>query len=199
MPFAQSPTRTFGTRGTTAPARTSINISSTNTTSTDTTSTDTSTETPALREIEIPPPPSEIDGAALFGQQTEEQAPKIADAALSGVTKMGAALFGRMSLAQKIKLVAGLAMLAFFLANMLGSGSDTADLDRDAAVLGQVLHNLNSTSIKDAEREYQNADKTGGDADRCASAGKVASAYLKANDQSSYQKWKTREDQYCHR
>jgi len=187
MPFAQSPTRTFGTRGATAPAKTSNN---------------TSTEAPApksIREIEIPPPSPEIDGAALFGEQTEEQPPKIADAALSGVTKMGAAIFGRMSLGQKIKLVAGLALLAIFLANMLGSGSDTADLDRDAALLGQVLHDLTSTPIKDAERQYQIADKTGSDADRCVSAGKVAAAYLKTNDQSSYQKWKAREDQYCHR
>ena len=133
MPFAQSPARTFGSRGATAPAKTS---------------TRTSTEASAresTREIEIPPPRPEIDGAALFGQQTEEQPTKIADAALSGVTKMGAALFGRMSLAQKIKLVVGLAVFAVFLANMLGSGSNTADLDRDTTALRQVLHDLNST------------------------------------------------------
>ena len=50
---------------------------------------------------------------------------------------------------------------------------------------------------KDAEAQYSIAARSGTAIDRRVHAGFVAAAYLQAKDETSYQKWKSRESSDC--
>jgi hypothetical protein len=61
------------------------------------------------------------------------------------------------------------------------------------------MDDINEKVIRDAEREYQIASRSGNDVDRCVHAGLVAAAHFQAQDQPGYQSWKMREEMDCHR
>lgn len=52
------------------------------------------------------------------------------------------------------------------------------------------VNNISSQVARDAEKQYEIARKNGEDMDAYLQAGIVAAAYLQANDEANYKKWK---------
>jgi hypothetical protein len=77
------------------------------------------------------------------------------------------------------------------------AGARTSDQVSQSA--SRFMDDIHEKVIRDAEREYQMASRSGNDVDRCVHAGMVAAAHLQAHNQPSYQSWKMREEMDCHR
>lgn len=52
------------------------------------------------------------------------------------------------------------------------------------------VNDISSQVARDAEKQYEIAKKNGEDMDAYIQAGMVAAAYLQANDEENYKKWK---------
>ena len=52
------------------------------------------------------------------------------------------------------------------------------------------INNISSQVARDAEKQYEIAKNNGEDMDAYVQAGMVSAAYLQANDEANYKKWK---------
>lgn len=61
------------------------------------------------------------------------------------------------------------------------------------------LHNVSNKVANDAVAQYKIAKRNGSAVDACVQAGLVAAAYLQAQDEANYRRWKGIQEQDCNR
>lgn len=74
------------------------------------------------------------------------------------------------------------------IALLLGGCDQLADAQMD---------DINAKVAEDAVAQYQITQSSGSAMDRCVQAGIVAAAYLQAQDQPQYERWKATESSDC--
>ena len=59
------------------------------------------------------------------------------------------------------------------------------------------MKGIEAEVARDAERQYRIAKRSGSSIDRCVAASFVAAAYLQAEDEDAYERWKRTEERDC--
>lgn len=74
------------------------------------------------------------------------------------------------------------------------NGNSSSTLD---AATQTTMQDIKDQVAADAVKQYNIAKRSGGSMDTCVQAGMVAAAYLQAQDESSYRRWKATEKSDC--
>lgn len=87
---------------------------------------------------------------------------------------------------KSLKIITGLIVVILVLVLMFGGGTDE--------LVDKELQKIENQVATDAVKQYEIAKKNGSAMDAYVQAGIVAAAFLQANDEENYKKWKAIEN-----
>ena len=88
---------------------------------------------------------------------------------------------------QTLKIIIGAIFIVIFISLYFGGG-----IEKQAQ---KEMDKIENQVASDSEKQYEIAKRNGSDMDAYVQAGLVCAAYLQANDEFNYKKWKAIENQ----